>query len=303
MKTSNLIIAFVVIALLIGSVVTILTLSNQESVDEVPYSVDSEANDIDISGMESDIDEDRKNVTNTVLREVEEMVFTHEGSLLDVSGGASSGVAMARYQDGEYLLKVEFANLPPLEEGFFYEGWIVRRGENMSVISTGVINELNGLQQNIYRSTQNLLDHDFYVLTLEPDDGDPAPDKHINEGVLTQVREAVAATPESTDREGQYTDYDPARLADASDGKVVLFFHASWCPTCQIAEREIQAKADDIPNGLTILKTDFDEYDDLKTQYGVTYQHTFVEVDADGNKLQIWNGGSLDEILRRLGLN
>lgn len=114
---------------------------------------------------------------------------------------------------------------------------------------------------------------------------------------------AQSTSAAATDREGIYTEYTTARLADATDGTVVLFFHAPWCPTCQAADRDIRAHSEEIPSGLTILKTDFDDEDDLKKQYGVTFQHTFVEVDAQGNKLQIWNGGNLQEIVRRVGLN
>ena len=99
---------------------------------------------------------------------------------------------------------------------------------------------------------------------------------------------------------GTYTTYDAGRLADAARGDVVLFFHAPWCPTCRAADADINAKRAQIPDGLTILKVDYDSSTDMRRQYGITYQHTFVQVDEAGNKLQIWNGGALDEIQRRI---
>jgi hypothetical protein len=52
--------------------------------------------------------------------------------------------------------------------------WIVRQ-DPLSVISTGRLEKDNEGYANVFKSDKNLTDHDFYVLTLEPDDGDPAP--------------------------------------------------------------------------------------------------------------------------------
>jgi len=71
---------------------------------------------------------------------------------------------------------------------------------------------------------------------------------------------------------------------------VVLFFHASWCPTCKATEENLNADPTGIPAGLTIVKVDYDNSDELKQQYGITTQHTFVQVDAEGNELAKWTG-------------
>ena len=76
---------------------------------------------------------------------------------------------------------------------------------------------------------------------------------------------------------------------------VVLFFNASWCSTCKEARENLEA--DPIPAGLTIVKVDFDDSDELRQKYGVTVQHTFVQIDSDGNELAKWNGSvTADEI-------
>ena len=94
---------------------------------------------------------------------------------------------------------------------------------------------------------------------------------------------------------GSYSDYDQSKLANASTGKVVLFFHAPWCPTCRDANLNFENSA--TPEGLTLLKVDYDSSNELKKKYGVTYQHTFVQVDKDGNLLKKWNGSkNYDEI-------
>ncbi|KXK26064.1 MAG: Thioredoxin [candidate division WS6 bacterium OLB20] len=100
---------------------------------------------------------------------------------------------------------------------------------------------------------------------------------------------------------GSYVDYDERLLANASNGDVVLFFLASWCPTCKILNDSINGSLDEIPSDLTILKTDYDTYTQLKQKYGVTYQHTLVQVDAQGNLIKKWSGGfSLDDIVAQL---
>jgi thiol-disulfide isomerase/thioredoxin len=84
-------------------------------------------------------------------------------------------------------------------------------------------------------------------------------------------------------QKGSYTAYKPELLANAEKGNVVLFFHASWCPTCKAAEADILSKT--VNDGLTILKIDYDNSTELKQKYGVTSQSTFVKVDKDGKLL------------------
>lgn len=79
-----------------------------------------------------------------------------------------------------------------------------------------------------------------------------------------------------------------SQMAERAGTKVVYFFHASWCPTCRATEKAIDE--DGIPAGLTVVKVDFDSETDLRTTYGITQQHTFVQVDEDGDELAKWTG-------------
>ena len=87
---------------------------------------------------------------------------------------------------------------------------------------------------------------------------------------------------------GSYTAYDQSKLANAEKGDVVIFFHAGWCPKCQESDKNFKASA--TPDGLTLLKIDYDNSTELKKKYGVTIQHTYVQVDKDGNEIKQWNG-------------
>jgi len=100
---------------------------------------------------------------------------------------------------------------------------------------------------------------------------------------------------------GSYEAYAPEKLALALDGKVILFFHASWCPTCRAADSDINKNLSEIPDGVHILKIDYDSNTALKQKYGVTYQHTFVQVDSSGNLIKKWTGSStLAEIVANI---
>lgn len=100
---------------------------------------------------------------------------------------------------------------------------------------------------------------------------------------------------------GEYVDYDSELVSRANEGDVVLFFHATWCPSCKTMDTALKNELSKFPKGLTVLKVDYDSSSELKKKYGVTYQHTFVQVDAQGNAIAKWNGGSdLDDLLGKL---
>jgi thiol-disulfide isomerase/thioredoxin len=93
-----------------------------------------------------------------------------------------------------------------------------------------------------------------------------------------------------TARGGTYEAYSPDKIAWATEGKVVLFFRASWCPTCKAVDADIRNKLSNIPKNVTILDVNYDTETALKQKYGVTYQHTFVQVDATGVQIAKWSG-------------
>ena len=118
---------------------------------------------------------------------IEEMMlesYDYSGALADVTSGGAYGIVKAGYEDGVYKLYASLGDLPELQEGMFFEGWVVKRGENMQVISTGELVELEDGFVNLYESTENLTGFDFYVVTSEWDDGDPSPGLHILEGEM-----------------------------------------------------------------------------------------------------------------------
>lgn len=99
---------------------------------------------------------------------------------------------------------------------------------------------------------------------------------------------------------GLYVDYTEQNLARAT-GKRWLFFHAGWCPQCRAIEEDINGSG--VPEGVTILKVNYDTATTLKQKYGVTLQTTFVAVDEQGNELEkfvAYNDPSLDAVVKAL---
>jgi len=91
-------------------------------------------------------------------------------------------------------------------------------------------------------------------------------------------------------KSGSYETYSPEKLALADIGDVVLFFRASWCPTCRTLDADIKSHLGDIPENVAILDVNYDTSTALKQKYGVTYQHTLVQVDSAGNQIAKWSG-------------
>src|SRR3990167_6435954 len=99
---------------------------------------------------------------------------------------------------------------------------------------------------------------------------------------------------------GRYVDYSPAAYAAAAGKRRVLYFYATWCPTCSVANEDFTVNSSRIPEDAVIFRTDYDQETALKAKDGITYKHTFVQVDKSGNELAKWNGGGLNELINQL---
>jgi len=100
---------------------------------------------------------------------------------------------------------------------------------------------------------------------------------------------------------GTFEDYSEDKIQRAENGDVVLYFSATWCPTCNALNNNLNANLNSIPEGVNILKIDYDNSTELKQKYGVTFQHTFVQVDAEGNQITKWSGGTtLESVVKNI---
>lgn len=108
------------------------------------------------------------------------------------SEGVEKGEGEGFYDmmEGETRVYASF-NVVKTEEDYFYEGWLICDGKPYS---TGALEFFDGLYENTFASLE-LPRCESYVLTLEPNDGDPSPAEHILEGRI----EGVAHTENTLD--------------------------------------------------------------------------------------------------------
>lgn len=103
-----------------------------------------------------------------------------------------------------------------------------------------------------------------------------------------------------------YIEYSKSEFEKASGKRRVLFFFANWCPTCKPTDQDLKANTSKIPQDVTIIRVNYNDTDtdaeekDLARKYGVTYQHTYVQIDQNGNEVTKWNGGKIDELLKNI---
>jgi thiol-disulfide isomerase/thioredoxin len=138
----------------------------------------------------------------------------------------------------------------------------------------------------------------IYLATSSNSD-EQAPNSIGSASQSPTAQENVATGSASDGTSGNYISYETYQGSGEtySDTNVVLFFNASWCSTCKVARENFEADLDQIPSNLTIVLVDFDESADLKKQYGVTVQHTFVQINDQGEELKKWSGSvSVNEV-------
>lgn len=107
-------------------------------------------------------------------------------------------------------------------------------------------------------------------------------------------------------KSGSYQPFSPELLQSTAATRRVLFFYANWCPTCKAADGSFTKDLAQLPGDVTLIKVNYNDTEtdqvekDLAKQYGITYQHTFVQIDAAGKEITKWNGGQTAELLSNL---
>lgn len=85
----------------------------------------------------------------------------------------------------------------------------------------------------------------------------------------------------------------------AEEKPTVLFFKANWCPSCSSAAKDFDENIEMLKE-IYLIVVNYDHSEDLKVKYGVTYQHTFVQISPQGNALVKWNGGKTKQLLEKI---
>lgn len=108
---------------------------------------------------------------------------------------------------------------------------------------------------------------------------EPSNIQKVSEMPATKVTQQ---NPNENLERGNYVEYSEEAFANAG-GQKVLFFHAPWCYQCRLVDEDLTQEG--APNGYTVFKVDFDNRQDLRKKYGVTFRTAFVKVDESGNKI------------------
>jgi len=105
---------------------------------------------------------------------------TQTTSLIAVDESSSSGVAYRLFEKGK-LYHLVVANMSDLEEGNFYEGWLVQP-DPLEFFSTGVREKNEEGQWVLTYNTDGELFNYYRVVITEETVVDSVPEKHIIEG-------------------------------------------------------------------------------------------------------------------------
>ncbi len=99
-----------------------------------------------------------------------------------------------------------------------------------------------------------------------------------------------------------YVEYSEEFLSKASkNGNTVLFFAATlWCNTCSALDDELKERSSTLPDGVTVLKVDYDTDRTMRTKYAVTQQHTLVYLDNNENEIRRWIGGDFNTLVQNI---
>lgn len=101
--------------------------------------------------------------------------------------------------------------------------------------------------------------------------------------------------------QGEYLTYASYLAQSVKYDRKIFFFHASWCPDCRALDADIRAHLADIPYDVEIIQVDYDSATALRDQFGVTSQHTLVQVDKEGLLAKKWTGSAtLSDLLAQL---
>lgn len=119
---------------------------------------------------------------------------------------------------------------------------------------------------------------------------------------MSSAKSSSSATSHSDSASQSYITYDQYQASKDkyADSKVVLFFNAKWCPACRAINGALTSDPGKIPAKTTVVSVDYDQHTDLRQRYGVTTQHTFVQIDTNGEKTRQWVSTSVDALLKEL---
>lgn len=103
-----------------------------------------------------------------------------------------------------------------------------------------------------------------------------------------------------------YIEYSPSEFEKYKNMRRVIYFYANWCSTCRPANANFLKNSESLPKDLVVFRANYNDSDtdedekSLAKKYSITYQHTFVQVDSEGDVVTQWNGGEIADLVNRI---
>ena len=233
----------------------------------------------------------------------------HINSCLDEGGTLFSDIARSAWF-AKYICKAKsFSIISGHPDGTFRPADNVNFAEAAKIVSKGLL-----LSQRFARPDDEWWS--VYVDSLEIAGAIPDPQPRP-EDLLTRAQMAYIIHQVQLDKSKiiplqsgntvqllssvAYAEYEEGVIGNGIGS--VLFFHAAWCPYCiKNDQRLTDWFANPGPSFpiYSVHKIDFDDRTDLRQQFGVTSQDTFIEIDREGNevrRLTFPSESSLHELL------
>lgn len=126
------------------------------------------------------------------------------------------------------------------------------------------------------------------------------------ENISQSPQTSQTITPTDTDTKSDYQDFNPQDFEQNRSKRRVLFFYANWCTTCRPVNADFLKNQDQIPDDVIVFRVNYKDSDtdksekELAEKYKIIYQHTFVQVNQQGDEIKKWNGGNLSDLIKNV---
>lgn len=192
----------------------------------------------------------------------------------------------------------------------YYDEYILKLHHNMKkstvifdiVVVIAIISIGTYIFAQTFFSSDSMMKNDGFMMPKEDVFMEPT-DVMIKKDDSALVGEKMTDNKMSDSR---YVQYSKSVLDSTANTRRVLFFYASWCPTCKPANESFAQNVSKIPEDVTLIRVNYNdpetnqEEKELAKKYSITYQHTFVQIDNTGKEMAKWNGGQIDELLSKI---
>ena len=131
--------------------------------------------------------------------------------------------------------------------------------------------DMDEMEMDDKKEMDEMQDHKDEMVMMDKEEGEESMDDH-------------GGWVDEAGNPGQYTGYVDGVVGNGMES--VLFFHATWCPACKKNNGLLTSWYSSEEFSRSVYKIDFDTATDLRREFGVNGQDTFILIDGNGNEIQ-----------------